>query len=29
MGFIIGMMIGGTLGIFLMCCLQINKRKKV
>ena len=25
MGFIIGLMLGGTLGVFFMCCLQINR----
>lgn len=26
-GFIIGMFVGGTVGICLMCVLQINKEK--
>lgn len=25
MGFIAGLMIGGTIGVITMCCLQINR----
>ena len=28
LGFIIGLMVGGTLGIFMMCLFQINRKEK-
>ena len=28
LGFIIGLMVGGMLGIFMMCLFQINRKEK-
>jgi hypothetical protein len=28
LGFIIGLMVGGTLGVFMMCLFQINRKEK-
>jgi len=28
LGFIIGLMVGGTLGVFIMCLFQINRKEK-
>ena len=28
LGFIIGLMVGGVLGIFMMCLFQINRKEK-
>ena len=28
LGFLIGLIIGGTLGVFTMCLFQINKKEK-
>ena len=28
LGFIIGLMVGGMLGVFMMCLFQINRKEK-
>lgn len=28
LGFIIGLMVGGTFGVFMMCLFQINRKEK-
>ena len=28
LGFIIGLKVGGTLGVFIMCLFQINRKEK-
>ena len=28
LGFIIGLIVGGTLGVFMMCLFQINRKEK-